>query len=61
MITSMCILFKIRLEILTKHINKLLAKKWTDLFQSFFFMQFRPKRGKSNEFKGDERKIKRSD
>lgn len=52
----------IRLEIFTKHIKtQLLAKKWTDLFSPFFLCNLDQKRGKSNEFKGDERKIKRSD
>lgn len=53
----MCILFMIRLEILTKHINKLLAKKWTDLFSPFFLCNLDQKGGNSMNVKAMKEKL----
>lgn len=54
----MCILFKIRLEILTKHIKtQLLAKNWTDLFSPFFLCNFNQKGGNPMSLKAMKEKL----
>lgn len=58
MITSMCILFMIRLEILTKHIKtQLLAKNWTDLFSPFFLCILTKKGGNPMNLKAMKEKL----